>query len=152
MATTIINEEGNTTISNENYGSGEIENKKASENGHLDHDLKATCAKGTNMTSNLLELHTSRTSSPCGLGNTYLKEVIASLHRATMVSTMSSIAIRDAALVSLVHIVESENTENICDTSSHASSASSCQYSLIVLQVCRLISKCLKGALIDLSK
>ena len=139
MATTVINEDGNTTISNENYGSGEIQNKNASENGHLDLDLKSTCSKGTNMTSNVLELHTSRTSSPCGLGNTYLKEVIASLHRATMASTMSTIAIRDAALVSLVHIVESENTENICDISSHASSASSCQYSLIVLQVCQII-------------
>ena len=140
MATTVVKEDGNNTISNENYGSVESQNKIGTENASLDQDQKVTCPKGTNMASNH-ELHTSRTSSPCGVGNTYMKEVIASLHRATMASTMSSIAIRDAALVSLVHIVESENTENICDISSHASSASSCQYSLIVLQVCQILSK-----------
>ena len=140
MATTVVKEDGNNTINNENYGSVESQNKIGTENAYLDQDEKVTCPKGTNMASNL-ELHTNRTSSPCGVGNTYMKEVIASLHRATMASTMSSISIRDAALVSLVHIVESENTENICDISSHASSASSCQYSLIVLQVCQIISK-----------
>ena len=137
MATTTSNEDAKTTLSNDNYG-GEAQSKHISEN--LDPDVKAPCTKGPNMANNLHDIHTSRTASPCGLGNTYMKEVIASLHRATMASAMSSIAIRDAALVSLVHIVESETTENICDNSSHANSPS-CQYSLIVLQAGSKLSK-----------
>ena len=126
------------TISNDNYVSRLTDNEEIEENGHLEgnpsSDLRVKKASMSN--SSTLDHHKNRTSSPSpGVGNTYMKEVIASLHRATMASAMSGLAIRDAALVSLVNIVESENTENVCDISSYTNSASSCQYSLIVLQV-----------------
>ena len=137
MEAVTISPDDVNTISNDNYESKLTHNDEIEENGHLeDHDKNDLRVLGTSMTNSTLELHrTSSTSSPSGVGNTYMKEVIASLHRATMVSAMSGITIRDAALVSLVNIVESENTENVCDISSHTNSASSCQYSLIVLQV-----------------
>ena len=124
-------------LKNENYESMSIEDEDETGVVYDHHQSKLRGIKASNMASNnRLELHSSRTSSPSGLGNNYMKEVISSLHRATMASAMSSIAIRDAALVSLVNIVESENMETTtCDISSHNSSASSCQYSLIVLQV-----------------
>ena len=123
-------------LKNENYESMSIEDEDETGVVYEHHQSKLRGIKASSMASNSrLELHSSRTSSPSGLGNNYMKEVISSLHRATMASAMSSIAIRDAALVSLVNIVESENMETTCDTSSHNSSASSCQYSLIVLQV-----------------
>ena len=124
-------------LKNENYESMSIEDEDEAGVIYDHHQSKLRGIKASNMASNSrLELHSSRTSSPSGLGNNYMKEVISSLHRATMASAMSSIAIRDAALVSLVNIVESENMETTgCDISSHNSSASSCQYSLIVLQV-----------------
>ena len=123
-------------LKNENYESMSIEDEDEAGVIYDHHQSKLRGIKASNMACNSrLELHSSRTSSPSGLGNNYMKEVISSLHRATMASAMSSIAIRDAALVSLVNIVESENMETTCDISSHNSSASSCQYSLIVLQV-----------------
>ena len=123
-------------LKNENYESMSIEDEDETGVIYDHHQSKLRGIKASNMASNSrLELHSSRTSSPSGLGNNYMKEVISSLHRATMASAMSSIAIRDAALVSLVNIVESEKMETTCDISSHNSSASSCQYSLIVLQV-----------------
>ena len=136
MAGAGISQDAVNTISNDNYESKLTDNGETEENVPLeDNDKNGLPVMETSMTNSRLELHRSSTSSPSGVGNTYMKEVIASLHRATMASAMSGIAIRDAALVSLVNIVESENTENICDISGHTSSASSCQYSLIVLQV-----------------
>ena len=137
MAGMPIQKDDNTNmLKNENYESMSIEDDDETGVVYDHHQSKLRGIKASNMASNSrLELHSSRTSSPSGLGNNYMKEVISSLHRATMASAMSSIAIRDAALVSLVNIVESENMETTCDISSHNSSASSCQYSLIVLQV-----------------
>ena len=138
MAGMPIQKDDNTNmLKNENYESMSIGDEDETGGVIYDHhQSKLRGIKASNMASNSrLELHSSRTSSPSGLGNNYMKEVISSLHRATMASAMSSIAIRDAALVSLVNIVESENMETTCDISSHNSSASSCQYSLIVLQV-----------------
>ena len=76
-------------------------------------------------------------SALAGGGNSYMKDVIASLHRATMASAMSGIVVRDAALVSLVNIVESENMEHLISDISgpHGKNHPGCQYSLIVLQV-----------------
>ena len=134
----IQKEDKTNMLKNENYESMSIEDED--ETGGVMYDHHQSKLRGIKKASNVasnsrLELHSSRTSSPSGLGNNYMKEVISSLHRATMASAMSSIAIRDAALVSLVNIVESENMETTCDISSHNSSASSCQYSLIVLHV-----------------
>ena len=136
MAAATSSQDAINTITNDNYESKLTDNEETKENNHLeDHDKNELRLIATSMTNSRLEVQRSSTSSPSVVGNTYMKEVIASLHRATMASAMSGIAIRDAALVSLVNIVESENTENVCDISSHTNSASSCQYSLIVLQV-----------------
>ena len=149
MAETAANQDASSAITNENYETdGSVLSNKSDKNSDQesrspriqDQGIKSPYVKGGSMANSRLDLHSTRTSSPSGLGSNYMKEVISSLHRSTMASAMSSIAIRDAALVSLVHIVESENMENLCDNnSSHAGSAASCQYSLIVLQVCTVM-------------
>ena len=137
MAETLSNKDNSSAITNENYETdGSSYSNKSDRNSDHEQNIKAPYVKGGSMASSRLELHTNRTASPSGVGSNYMKEVIASLHRSTMASAMSSIAIRDAALVSLVHIVESENIDNSCDNNaSQTGSAASCQYSLIVLQV-----------------
>ena len=142
MAETIQEEITSSAITNENYETdGSLHSNKSDKNSDEDQNIKSSYVKGGSMANSRIDLHSTRTASPSGIGSNYMKDVIASLHRSTMASAMSSIAIRDAALVSLVHIVESENIENSCDNnSSHAGSAASCQYSLIVLQVFIVIS------------
>ena len=138
MAETTSNKDNSSAIANENYETdGSLHSNKSDRNSDHEQSIKSSYIKGGTMANSRLELHTTRTSSPSGIGSNYMKEVIASLHRSTMASAMSSITIRDAALVSLVHIVESENIDISCDNNtSHTGSAASCQYSLIVLQVC----------------
>ena len=121
MAETIQEEITSSAITNENYETdGSLHSNKSDKNSDEDQNIKSSYVKGGSMANSRLDLHSTRTASPSGIGSNYMKDVIASLHRSTMASAMSSTAIRDAALVSLVHIVESENirfySSNICFT------------------------------------
>ena len=135
--TTTASQDDGNPINKQNDESKTGENEPSKETSHVDDHLYGRDHKRTNMIDSRLQVNSNKTSSPSGVGSSYIKEVISSLHRATMASAMSGLAIRDAALLSLVNIVESENTEKpFRDISSHSNSATSCQYSLIVLQVC----------------